>query len=235
MVLVLPRSGSAATAFYRTFPSEAIARWMSELLSPGMTVVDVGAHVGVYSMLAGRLVGPSGQVHAIEPQRECAALLDRNRALNSLTNLETHALALSDSDGEIELLVDRRTMGGFAGSLLEGETDRVSAHTLAGFATGHGLQRIDLLKLDAAGNEDSVLRGAGPLLDGRIGNVICKLYNPRVTAERFGSPSTAAAVVDALREHRYRVELADGRPADASELERIFAGGEYSVPALARA
>ena len=234
MTLVLPRSGSAATAFYRTFPSEAIARWMSQLLRPGMTVVDAGAHVGVYSMLAARLVGPEGVVHAIEPQLDCVAHVDENGRVNSLGNLRTHALALSDSDGDVGLTVDPNTMGGFAGSSREGETTTVLARTLETFAAGELLRRVDLLKLDAAGHELTALRGAGSLLGEAVENVICKLYNPDVIAERFGDAGGPAETVALLRRHGYRVELPDGSAADDAALARVFAGGDYTVPALAR-
>ena len=233
MSLELPHSGSAATAYYRTFPSGEIARWMSELLGPGMTVVDVGAHVGVYSMLAARLVGPEGAVHAIEPQGECAILVDRNRNRNQLANLTTHTLALADEDGDVDLSVDTRTMGGFAGSSVGGPTTRVPARTLGTFAEQQRLGNIDLLKLDAAGNEPTVLRGAVDLLGGRIGCVICKLYHPDVMAERFGAEGGPTETVDLLRASGYDVQLAGGRRAGALELEREFAEGEYTIPALA--
>jgi FkbM family methyltransferase len=234
LTLVLPRSGSAATAYYRTFPSETIARWMEGLLGPGMTAVDAGAHVGVYSMLAARLVGPDGVVHAIEPQAECTALVDRSRELNALANLRTHTLALSDSDGDIELTVDPRTMGGFAGSRTGEATATVPALTLDSFARAEGLDRIDLLKLDAAGNEVKALQGAGRLLDGAVGHVICKLYHRDVVTERFGLDAGPEDVTALLQGHGYTVELPDGRIADRRELKRAFAGGEYTVPVLAR-
>lgn len=235
MTIVLPKSGSAATIYYRTFPSPAIADWMSGLLAPGMTVVDVGAHAGVYSMLAARLVGPEGTVHAVEPQPGCAALIGRSAELNSLTNLRTHALALGDEDGEIELVVDPRTLGGFTGSVQDGEAMAVPSRTLATFAASERLPRIDLLKLDAAGNEPAVLRGAGALLDGAVGTVICKLYHPDVVAERFGAAAAGPdEVVEILRRHGFDVELPGGRPAGAAELRRLFADGEYTIPALAR-
>src|SRR5690349_19446776 len=151
MGIELPHSGSAATVYYRTFPSAAIADWMSTLLAPGMSVVDVGAHVGVYAILAARLVGPDGPVHAIEPQRDYAELVDRNGARNALANLHAHALALDEDDGQIEFVIDPRSRGGFAASSSSAATTTVAAHTLESFASAEGLERIDLLKLDAAG------------------------------------------------------------------------------------
>jgi FkbM family methyltransferase len=235
MTLILPRSGSAAPAFYRTFPSEAIARWMAELLRPGMTVVDVGAHVGVYSLLAARLVGQDGVVHAIEPQHDCAAFIDRNGTINALANLRTHRVALAASDGEAGLVADTRSMGArLAGLSGEDDTTTVPTRTLRTFAASEGLQDIHLLKLDAAGNELAVLRGAAGLLDGAIGSIICKLYHPEVVAERFGAASSPSATVAVLRDAGYQLTLSGGRDADDRTLEAAFAAGPYTIPLLAR-
>ena len=234
MTLILPRSGSAATAFYRTFPSQAIASWMSQALRPGMTVVDVGAHIGVYSILAARLVAPEGRVHAIEPQQACAELIDRNGARNGLTNVTTHTLALGDADGEVELLVDQRTMGGLAGSARTGATTPVSARRLQTFVAEQGIQHVDLVKLDAAGNEFAVLAGAGALLGDAISTVVCKLYHPDTVTERFGTRGVPAATLDLLRNSGYELTLADGQVATRAVLDAVFADGRYSTPLLAK-
>lgn len=235
MSLVLPQSGSAATAFYRTFPSEAIARWMTQMLRPGMTVVDVGAHVGVYSLVAARLVGPGGAVHAIEPQEECVSLIERNAATNQLAQLRAHPLALADSDGPVDLLVDQRSLGAFTASEPEANGAPVAGVTLDSFTREQMIDRIDLLKLDAAGNELSVLRGAQSIVDrGGITSVICKLYHPDEIEKRFGAAGRPEVTVDLLRRSGYRVELPDGEPANDETLDHHFSAGHYSIPALAR-
>jgi FkbM family methyltransferase len=62
-------------------------------LRPGMTVVDAGAHIGYYAVLAAKGVGESGVVHAIEPCRETAAVLQRNVDINHLRNVRVHVNA----------------------------------------------------------------------------------------------------------------------------------------------
>jgi FkbM family methyltransferase len=200
-----------------------------------MTVVDVGAHVGVYSLMSARLVGPRGVVHAIEPQQECVSLVERNAALNRLPQLKAYTLALAEEDGSVGLLVDRRSLGGRTVSAEEAEASMVAAATLDSFTRDEQVGPIDLLKLDAAGNELAVLRGARSLLEGgAIANVICKLYHPDVIAERFGANGGPVATTDLLRRCGYQVELPDGRPADDEAVDPLFAAGRYSVPALAR-
>src|SRR5262249_4812985 len=59
-----------------------------KMMARGMTVVDVGAHVGIYSLVASRRVGDNGKVIAIEPSPANAALLRRHLRLNQCTNVE---------------------------------------------------------------------------------------------------------------------------------------------------
>jgi FkbM family methyltransferase len=200
-----------------------------------MTVVDVGAHVGVYSLLAARLVGQRGVVHAIEPQKECVSLIERNSAMNQLSQLRAYPLALAEDDGPVDLLVDRRSLGAFTASATEADGTPVTGLTLDSFTREKTIDRIDLLKLDAAGNELSVLQGARSIVErGGITNVICKLYHPDVIGERFGADGRPAVTVDLLRRSGYRVELPDGEPADDVALDNHFSAGHYSVPVLAR-
>ena len=205
---------------------------MAQLLHTGMTVVDVGAHVGIYSFLSARLVGPHGIVHAVEPQQECVSIIERNAALNRLPQVKAHTMALADQQGSLGLVVDQRTLGGRTVTAKDAEGRTVAAKTLDAFVREQQVGAIDLLKLDAAGNELAVLRGARSLLEGgAIANVICKLYHPDVIAERFGTVGAPGATADLLSRCGYRVELPSGKPADDEELNSLFAAGGYSVPA----
>jgi FkbM family methyltransferase len=62
-------------------------------LRPGMTVVDVGTHLGSIALLASKLVGPAGRVHAIEPFEENLHFLRRNVQRNGAENIVVHAVA----------------------------------------------------------------------------------------------------------------------------------------------
>lgn len=58
-----------------------------DLLAPGDVVVDIGAHVGCFSLLASGAVGPAGRVFALEPSPARHRELQRNLALNGVTNV----------------------------------------------------------------------------------------------------------------------------------------------------
>ena len=78
--------------------------FLSRWLKPGMTAIDIGANLGVYSLPMARLVGPEGRVFAYEPGSETRRLLSRTRAANAAANLEILGFALSDREREGRLV-----------------------------------------------------------------------------------------------------------------------------------
>ena len=81
----------------------------SSTARPGMTVVDVGANLGYYSLLASRLVGPSGRVVALEPNSENCRLLLSSLRLNETTNVQLLPVAADTATG-LGLLLDARRL-----------------------------------------------------------------------------------------------------------------------------
>lgn len=68
-------------------------------LRPGMVVIDVGAHIGFYTLIAARAVGETGTVHAIEPCSENLASLAKNISLNGFKSIRVHPYAGGKSRG----------------------------------------------------------------------------------------------------------------------------------------
>ena len=58
-----------------------------ETISPGDVVLDIGANIGYYSLIAARLVGDTGKVHAFEPEPNSRDLLEKNIAVNKCSNI----------------------------------------------------------------------------------------------------------------------------------------------------
>jgi tRNA1(Val) A37 N6-methylase TrmN6 len=73
------------------------------MLGPDPTVLDVGANFGTYSLALAAVVGPNGKVHAFEPQRLIYNLLVGSVALNALTNVYCHNVALGNREGRVEI------------------------------------------------------------------------------------------------------------------------------------
>lgn len=153
--------GIVASGFYEP---ETVEVFLAHL-QPGMVFVDVGAHVGQYSILGSSRVGPNGEVHAFEPDPDTFRRLTRNILLNRSTNVRTNQLALADTEGDgLLYLSSVANVGGNSLQPFEGKSGAagstsVSITTLDRYVDAQRLSRIDLLKLDVEGAELLALRG----------------------------------------------------------------------------
>jgi FkbM family methyltransferase len=130
--------------------------FLPHLLKPGMTAIDIGANLGIYSLAMARLVAP-GQVFAYEPASEPRALLQRSRELNGASNLEISAAALSDSQREGHLAFGTSSeLNALADA---GPGEQVPITTLDLEEAKHGWPAPDFVKIDAEGEEERVLAG----------------------------------------------------------------------------
>lgn len=138
--------------------SEGEAEMFRRLVRPGDAVLDAGANVGAHTLLFARLVGPSGAVWALEPQRVVFQALCANMALNSVTNARCLPVAAGPGPGEAALpAVDYARPGNFGGlSVGGGRGERVPVVAIDSL----GLPRCRLIKLDVEGAEEGALRGA---------------------------------------------------------------------------
>jgi FkbM family methyltransferase len=127
-------------------------------LREGMTVMDVGANLGLYSLLISRAVGPSGKVYAFEPVPEIFARLKESIALNNATNVIPVPVALSDEKGKAKMSVK-----GGSSSLFRRVSDEfveVQVERLDDFVEREKIERVDAIKIDVEGAELRVIRGA---------------------------------------------------------------------------
>jgi FkbM family methyltransferase len=132
-------------------------------LRSGGVFYDLGAHIGFFSLLAARLVGPTGHVVAFEPSPLNAAQLERNIDLNGFTNVTLVEAAVSSEAGFAQFdPAHDRVAARLAG---HGESARgalVSVRTISidGWRTETGFPHPALMKIDVEGAEIAALRGA---------------------------------------------------------------------------
>jgi FkbM family methyltransferase len=137
--------------------------FVARFLEPGMTVVDVGAHAGFYTLLAAKAVGPAGRVIAFEPSPREQRGLRRHLRLNGCRNVTIEPFALGDSSGDADLFVFDRTTGcnSFRPSQPAGtRAVRVAVRRLDDALAEAAVTRVDLIKMDIEGGELAALRGA---------------------------------------------------------------------------
>jgi FkbM family methyltransferase len=231
--IILPKSGSAAQVFYRGHSSIEIVRVMEKVLKHGDAVLDIGAHIGEYTLIAAHLVGSTGVVYAIEPQPECVHYIRRNCEVNGLQNVRICQLAIGDRSGSVSFRRDPRSWGGFI--VTQGGNLTVQCVRLDDLVTREGLKRCAFIKVDAAGNEIAVLKGGISLLTSlNPPMVICKLYHPQVVRERFGYDPVET--LQLLRDWGYNTQVLFGD--DSAEISpdncyKFFQRGTYGLPVLA--
>lgn len=135
-------------------------------LRPGMTVVDVGANFGYYTVLFGALVGKAGRVWAFEPNPETAAYLRRSVELNGfrLRTTIVAAAAGGEDGGKVRLFAphgepkNAAVVGPAAVLPPELGTVHQVPQVTIDQATA-AAQRIDFVKIDAEGAEEAVIAG----------------------------------------------------------------------------
>ncbi|MFZ0393026.1 MAG: FkbM family methyltransferase [Terracidiphilus sp.] len=187
-------------------------------LRPGDVMLDIGANYGEIALAAAARVGPTGAVHAFEPNATAAACLRRSAEINGLRNVYVHEVALGAFDGMGELMGPVGNSG--AGSLMPsdivavgaGLTDRqrVSLGTVQVRAAGKYLQSLNLpslavVKVDVEGMEAVVIES--------IRECLAK-YHPRLIAfesHEASKPFFERAAVKVLAELGYEFAQVDIR------------------------
>lgn len=95
-----PDSHSASRAIYfNALPDYREMRFVMDYLRPGDRFIDAGANVGLYTLLAASIVGPTGHIDAFEPQENVSRVLNETVQLNDLKNVAVHTVALADIEG----------------------------------------------------------------------------------------------------------------------------------------
>ena len=162
-----------------------LTQFLAQRLKSGMTVVDVGANFGYYTLLMGEAVGTAGHVLAVEPNPEAAALLQQTVNLAghwTQTRIAPQALGatagrawLFAPDGEPKNagLVNQPNLPG-------GRTVEVTTVTLDELALGY--PKVDLVKIDAEGGEQGIVAGMQQLI-ARDRPLIVLEFNPARYAE----------------------------------------------------
>lgn len=136
-----------------------------EVVKEGNVVVDLGANIGYYSLLAARLVGSKGRVYAFEPEPTNYSLLLKNIELNGYHNIIPVSKAVSNAVGTVRLFLDNQDTG--AHTICEpgkkGKSIEVESVTLDEFFKDRE-PRIDVIKMDIEGAEMSALVGMDRIL-----------------------------------------------------------------------
>jgi FkbM family methyltransferase len=159
-----------------TYMSEkSMVSLFTGLVMEGMTVVDVGAHFGYYTLLAARAVGNKGKVFCFEPEPSNYALLLKNIQENNYNNVVPVQKAVTNTTGPIKLFIAKDPSGhSIARDNPHQRSIVVDSITLDEFFTGRE-HPIHITKIDVEGAEMAVLKG--------MSNIIAKNHQLNVFTE----------------------------------------------------
>jgi FkbM family methyltransferase len=210
--------------------------FVERFLQHGMTVLDVGAHHGLYTLLASKRVGPSGRVIAFEPSPRERKALRLHLTLNRCRNVIIQEEAIGEENGDSLLhIVEGWASGcnsleppsaiiGASASLLH-----VRVAKLDDWLAANHLEHVDFIKLDIEGAELSALKGATRLLEGPPRPIIlAELQDVRTAPWGYRAKEAVAFV----KRHGFRwfTPMPNGTLATMQEDVEHYEGNFVAVP-----
>jgi FkbM family methyltransferase len=166
---------------------KAETNFVQRYLRPGLTVLDIGAHHGLYTMLASKLIGASGRVIAFEPSPRERKRLKRHVHMNSCSNVCISEVALGNATKRENLYLagnDDNWCNSMRPPAVRTETKlvEVQVKTLDEFLSESAISRVDFVKMDVEGAELEVLGGATKLLNSTFRPLLLVEVEDRRTA-----------------------------------------------------
>ena len=177
-------------------------------IGPVRTVLDIGANIGTYAVAFGKLLGPSGQVIAVEGNTETARVLAHNAQINDLTNIKVVQAVMA---GKISAIEEVRTEGSSQSEFRqnadgEGEIRATTIDQLCAQLTN-----LQFIKIDVNGADFEILNGGYETL---------KRFRPSILIEfspAMIDPKDFARTLEILEEQSYHLSFFRGHSVGALE------------------
>jgi FkbM family methyltransferase len=154
--------------YFKYFPSSYEKEnfdFLAEACKRGEIAVDIGAHIGLYTVVMSTLVGEEGKVFSFEPSPTTRKILDKTVSLNKVDNIVTiSSEAISDKEGTSYFYISENNSDN-SNTLVDYRKDRKTKGIEIKLITLDKLRegirkKIDFIKIDAEGAELQVLKGA---------------------------------------------------------------------------
>ena len=152
--------------------------FLKRILKKGMNVINVGANIGYFTLLAAREVGPEGKVFAFEPFPKTVEILEKNILTNGLKNIEVELKAVSNKTDFATLLTGGSSLHNFISKkkFPQLTENKVPTITVDEFLKNKDIT-IDFIQIDAEGQEPLIFEGMKKTLENKNLEIIFE-YNP---------------------------------------------------------
>lgn len=173
-------------------------RVMEDQLSKGDTVIDIGAHLGYFSLMGRREVGPEGAIYAFEPHPESFELLSRNISDNKFSNITVENELLAESRNEILLDDSDKSIRATISQKDSGTGHKMMSLPFDEYAKKHKV-KPDFVKMNAEGAELSIIKGMNKVLADTHPYLLMEVH-PHLIENQGGDPEE---LVDILTDTGY--------------------------------
>jgi FkbM family methyltransferase len=187
--------------------------WVTEVIArelrAGMVVADIGANIGYFTLLMAEMVGPSGRVHAFEPNPSVSSLLRRSLDVNGfLGRVQLHDTALGDTDGATLAFIvpENEPKNGHLQPLIDPATTEYATVQTARLDSRPDWREIEFAKIDVEGAEEMIWAGSRGLLEsGKLRTVVLEF-----TPGRYADPAGFLKKIETDGFKLYRIDLERG-------------------------
>lgn len=201
---------------------------LARTVRPGWHCLDVGANHGYYTLVMADAAGPEGRVVPVEPTPRLVELLRQTLDVNGFPDVDVVAKAASDSDGEaLQLVIPaRRSMNASLRAEVGDSDEAVRVESVTIDSITRDWPRVDLIKIDVEGAEESVWQGMQRTIADHAGIVVLLELN----VARYDDPRGFLSVIEeAGFRLRYIDTDADVKDASVEELLRRQVGQDWML------
>ncbi len=207
--------GLAGNGIYERIETEVVTKKVKK----GDTVVDLGAHIGYYTLIFAKLVGEEGKVIAFEPDPDNFALLKKNVEINGYKNVVLVQKAATDIPGKIKLYLsegraDNRIYDSYDGR----KSIEIESINLDNYFKDSS-EKIDFIKIDVQGAEGRVIQGMSLTLQKNKDIEIMIEFWP-IGLKMSGI--LAEELINLLQKYQFKLYYFSGEPVNTTELLQTY-------------
>ena len=178
----------------------AITALIKKNVHKGMTVFDLGANFGWFSLIFSKLVGPSGHVYTFEADPTLIKTINENVKLNKLDNVTVIPKAISNKSGISEFSLDETydTRNQLDAKSPKGKVIKIETISLDEFCNENGIKQVDFIKMDVEGSEPKAIKGMKKIILSNPNLKIVTEFNQYAIKSVDSSPQEFLELLDEM-------------------------------------